>query len=62
MEKTQLQRTYDKLQDMIACRMATIELHLQMHASQHEADPKNWGLVGDLKRIDNLLKDILGEE
>lgn len=53
---------YAKQQALIEARLQALKTRLEMHAVQQQRDNKNWGLVGDLERINHLLAECLGEE
>jgi len=43
----------------VATKMARLQVLLSEHSRRQSKDPKNWGLVGDLNRINSHLDDLL---
>jgi hypothetical protein len=52
--------TYAALRGEIGVQMATIKKVLAQHQRAQKANPLNWGRVGDLGYVKELLDQILG--
>lgn len=42
--------------------LGKLRRQLDANLDRHNADPENWGYVGDLQHINSLLRQALGEE
>lgn len=52
--------TYGQRATDIARLIDVLEMHLEIHAASAEADPKNWGRVGDLGKVRSELVELVG--
>lgn len=53
---------YERLAAEVKGKMAALQARLDKHAAAQKADPKNWGLAGDMAYFSRHLGQLLGEE
>jgi hypothetical protein len=56
---TDLQVQYKDKRSAINSELAELKKHLSVHARIQKANSKDWGYVGDLVRVNRLLREIL---
>ena len=50
---------YKKKTQAVQKLFVQIEKHIKQHAQKQKKDPRNWGYVGDMGRIEQMLKEIV---
>ena len=56
---TDLQVQYKDERAAINANIASLKKHLSEHSKCQKEHAKDWGYVGDLARVDRLLREIL---
>ena len=60
MAKDDANRAYQAKKVAIHSLLVRLTEKLNAHAARQKTDPKNWGYVGDLGRIEELVTEAIG--
>lgn len=54
--------SYLSVLEQVKRNLQKLKTHVEKHADLQANEPQNWGLVGDMNHINQLLKVALGDD